>query len=378
MNRRGVPPWAPSFVMFMSRLSGTPVVTLRSLRGGAPTEERPYNSLPFRLIRLLLILGLVSVLNSKVVVAQDTNDDDVVRVSTDLTVFPIRVKDKKGKSVAGLTTDDFQLRDIDRISSSLYLANGADRVALTFMLDQSGSLRDIISLQRDAALSLFNRFGPTSRVSVIRFMDQARTVVPLGLDKDAARRAFDFPVSRNGRTAIFDAAADAVQQFATGNRDITERRIVILISDGLDNSSRVAPGSVIAAAQATNVSFYTIQIPLFEPRDGRLQVRRASKGFRELAEKTGGAYFLVGSAKDALSPAEHPDLGPIFTAIEDDLRSQYVVGFYATEEAHDGKTHRVSITLAKPGLTYSVAQFGYERTHNFSVTLQPRAGGNIK
>jgi hypothetical protein len=135
----------------------------------------------------------------------------------------------------------------------------------------------------------------------------------------------------------------------------------------------VAPGSVIAAAQATNISFYTIQIPLFEPREGRLQVRRASKGFRELAEKTGGAYFLVGNAKNALLPDQHPDLGPIFTAIEDDLRSQYVVGFYTTEGAHDGKTHRVSISVTKPGLSYSVAQFGYERTHNFSVTLKPRA-----
>ena len=347
-------------------------------RKRVPTEGRPYNSTPFRLSLLLLALGLFSLLNFPVVVAQETSDDDVVRVSTDLTVFPIRVRDKKGNSVAGLTIDDFQLRDVDRISSSLYVANGADRVALTFMLDQSGSLRDIISLQRDAALSLFDRFGPTSRVSVIRFMDQAKTVVPLGLDKDAARRAFDFPASRNSRTAIFDAAADAVQQFATGNRDITERRIVILISDGLDNASRVAPGSVIAAAQATNISFYTIQIPLFEPRDGRLQVRRASKGFRELAEKTGGAYFLVGNAKNALLPEQHPDLGPIFKAIEDDLRSQYVVGFYATEGAHDGKTHRVSITVTKPGLLYSVAQFGYERTHNFSVILKPRATGNSK
>ena len=329
-----------------------------------------------RIALFLLTLAFVSLLNCHVVVAQATNDDDVVRVSTDLTVFPIRVRDKKGNSAAGLTTADFQLRDTDRISSSIYLANGADRVALTFMLDQSGSLRDIISLQRDAALSLFNRFGPTSRVSVIRFMDQARIVVPLGLDKDAARRAFDFPASRNSRTAIFDAAADAVQQFATGNRDITERRIVILISDGLDNASRVVPDSIIAVARAANVSFYTIQIPLFEPRDGHLQVRKASKGFRELAEKTGGAYFLVGNVKNALSPTEHPDLGPIFKAIEDDLRSQYVVGFYATEEAHDGKAHAVSITLTKPGLSYSVAQFGYERTHNFSVTLKPRAGEN--
>ena len=324
-------------------------------------------------ISRFIFLFAIIILLSGGVAAQETSDDEVVRVSTDLTVFPIRVRDKSGRSIAGLTPNDFQLRDVDQISSSFYLATGADRVALVFLLDQSGSLRDIIAQQRDAALSLFERFGPTSRVSVMRFMDQAKTAVPLGLDKDAARRAFDFAASRNSRTAIFDAAADAVQKFQTGNRDITERRIVILISDGLDNSSRTAPGSVLTAAQYTNVSFYTIQIPLYEPRDGRLQVRKASKGFRELGEKTGGAYFLVGNAKNALSPDEHPDLGPIFKAIEDDLKSQYVVGFYATEAAHDGKAHRVSITITKPGLSYSVAQYGYDRTHQFSVTLKPRA-----
>lgn len=344
-----------------------------------PSAKYLRSSLSKVLIRLLFLLstlGFLSSFNPAKVAAQDI--DDVVRVSTDLTVFPIRVRDKKGNSVAGLVEGDFQLRDADRISSGFYLANGADRVALIFMLDQSGSLRDIIEQQRDAALALFDRFGPTSRVSVMRFMDQAKTPVPLGLDKDAARRAFSFAVARNSRTAIFDAAADAVQQFVNGNRDITERRIVILISDGLDNASRVAPGSVIAAAQAANISFYMIQIPLFEPRDGRLQVRRAAKGFRELAEKTGGAYFLVGDPKSALLPEQHPDLGPIFKTIEDDLRSQYVVGFYATEAAHDGKPHRVSITVTKPGLSYSVAQFGYNLTHNFSVTLNPRAAPSVK
>jgi len=303
---------------------------------------------------------------------QEPNDDEVIRVSTDLSVFPIRVKDKKGGSVSGLTSNDFQLRDLDKITTSLYLANGAEQVSLIFALDQSGSLRDVIAQQRDAALSLFERFGKTSRVGVIRFTDQPKTIVPLGNDVEASRAAFNFSAGINTRTAIFDAAAAAVRSFNKDNRDPAERRIVILLSDGLDNRSATSPSSVIAEAQSRNVSFYIVHIPLFEPRDGRLVVRRPTNGFKELAEKTGGKYFLVGNSKLALVPAQPQDLSPVFSAIEQDLRSQYVLGFYASESARDGKPHRVSITISKPGLSYSVSQYGYDRTHHFSVNLTPR------
>ena len=118
-----------------------------------------------------------------------------------------------------------------------------------------------------------------------------------------------------------------------------ERRIVILISDGLDNASRTKPGAVIEAALNNHVSFYVIHLPLFEPRDGRLSVRSPAKGFRDLAEKTGGKYFLVGDVKSALAPVKDIDLTKIFQAIEEDLKSQYLLGFYLGEVANDGRKH---------------------------------------
>ena len=307
--------------------------------------------------------------------AQEPSDDDVIRVSTELSVFPIRATDKKRRAVPGLTANDFQLRDDDHITTSLYFAAGADRVALVFALDQSGSLREIISQQRDAALALFERFNKTSRVAIIRFAERPKTIVPFGQDSEAARAAFDFSPATNSHTAIFDAAAAAVQTYDDSPHDPAERRIVILISDGLDNASTTKPARVIADAQEKNISFYTIQIPLFEPRDGRLAVRGPAKGFRELAEKTGGKYFLVGDARTALEPVKRQDLGPVFRAIEEDLRSQYVVGFYVAESARDGRSHRVSISVARPGLVYSLAQYGFDRTHYFSVRLTPRNTG---
>ena len=307
--------------------------------------------------------------------AQEPEADDVVRVSTDLSVFPIRVRARNRSGQIQLAADDFQLKDPDQVTTSSYFASGADHVALVFALDESGSLRQILSQQRDAALALFERFGANSKVAVLRFSDRSTVAVPFGNDNIAARSAFTFPAKRDSHTTIFDAAGDALKLFEGGTRDPTERRIVILISDGLDNTSVRSAASVIAAAQNSNVSFYTIQVPLFEPRDGRLAVRGPSRGFKELAEKTGGKYFLTADAKSALVPTQNQNFTAVFRAIEEDLRSQYVIGFYVGEKARDDRLHKVSITIKNSEVEYSVSQYGFSRTHDFSIKLAPRKSG---
>jgi Ca-activated chloride channel homolog len=291
--------------------------------------------------------------------------DEVVKVSTDLFVIPIRVRDKR-EAATTLTERDLTLKDEDHVTAGLSLYHGADRVALVFALDQSGSLREIVSQQREAALALAGRFGDKSQVAVIRFGEQPSLVVPFGRNISAARDAFSFPARVDQHTAIFDAAA-AVSAFEGLPQVRSERRIVVLISDGLDNASTVKARSVIEAAMRNHVSFYVIHLPLFEPRDGRLAVRSPAKGFRELAEKTDGKYFLVGDARTALATGANKrniDLTPIFQAIEDDLRSQYLLGFYAGEGARDSRSHRFEIGFPA-GVEYQLYGFKYSRTHEF-------------
>ena len=143
----------------------------------------------------------------------------------------------------------------------------------------------------------------------------------------------------------------------------------MLISDGLDNQSVRSADAVINMAIDKRVSFYVIHLPLFEPRDGRLEVRRPSKGFRELAEKTGGKYFLVGDRSSALMPKDQ-DLTPIFQAIEEDLKSQYLLGFYIAESARDNRRHEFSLTLKPEGVEYSSGR-RYSRTQRFYIHKAP-------
>ena len=320
-----------------------------------------------RFVALISLLVCLQVTNPSNVLAQETVDEDeVVRVNTELLLFPVRVRNKKGQAVPGLTEQDLLLKDQDQVTTGMYFSPGADRVALMFALDQSGSLRQVISQQQEAALALFSRFGERSSVAILRFSNTASLVAPFTKDLDAARAAFEFFAAPNQQTAIFDAAAKAVRAFNDLPRVRSERRIVVLISDGLDTISRTKADTVIDAAVEQRVSFYVIHLPLFEPLDGRLAVRRPSKGFRELAEKTGGKYFLVGDAKSALMPRQN-DLTPIFQAIEEDLKSQYLLGFYISESARDNRRHVFSVSMKREGVEYSVGRFGYSRTQKFFI-----------
>src|SRR5215472_12427369 len=277
--------------------------------------------------------------------APTSDQDDVLRVRTDLITVPTRVLDKRGQRVGGLTRDDFTLQVDGRPTQLDHFSAGTDRVAMAFLLDASGSAREYLAQQRDAALALFARFGSGSQISVIRFGEKIQVAVPFTNDSDQARRGFDFGARSGNHSAIFDSAAAALKLFEQRKKDALERRIIILTSDGLDNASTSSAARVVERARADDVSFYLIHFPLFAPNGEHLGIRPPAKGFRDLADKTGGRYFVAGDVKQALNPDATYDLSPIFLAIADDLAGQYLLGFYPDEASRDGRHHAIDVRL---------------------------------
>lgn len=308
-------------------------------------DRNAFRSLGYALLLLLLSPFFNSLQPRAFAQDDEVSPDEVVRVRTDLISIPAFVMDARGRRVAGLKQSNFSVQDNGRTVLLSYFAAGTEHVALAFALDSSGSIREVVGQQREAALKLFSRFGQGSRVAVLHFGEKALLAVPFTTDTSQAQPAFTARLPASRRTAIFDGVQATLRAFADGKNSPFERRILILISDGLDTASRTRASTVIREASALNVSIYVIHLPLYAPSDGRLAVRSASSGFRELAEKTGGRYFLIGNVKSALDPAEQPDLAPVFQAIEEDLQGQYVLGYYPDDAARNTNLHRIAIKL---------------------------------
>ena len=296
---------------------------------------------------LLLTLSLFYLLIPIQTFAQNnqTQDDEVVRVDTNLVTTPLFVTDSKNRRISNLTKKDFQLYDNGRGVEIGHFAFGTEKVALSFALDTSGSVRDIIAQERAAALSLAQRFGPGSQTAVMRFNDKAELAVPFTGEPDQVAKGFAFKAQPNRSTAIFDAVMDLLKVFAKRESDPAERKIIILISDGLDNSSKTRPRQVVDEANRLGVSVYVLHLPLYGVIDGKLSLRSPAKGFRELAQQTGGIYFKLGDEQTALMPRAHYDLTQIFQNIEDDLKSQYILGYYLDDSLRDNPTHKLAVTL---------------------------------
>jgi Ca-activated chloride channel family protein len=276
-------------------------------------------------------------------------DEDVITVRTDLILVPLFVTDARGRRVSGLTKGDFVLHDNGRPVALDYFSPGSTRAAFVFALDASGSVRNNIARQREAATALLSRFRTGARAAVISFSDRPMLTLPFTSDAGRIRAAFQIDAQPESHTAIFDAALAAVRTFDTSKDDAAERRIVVLLSDGLDNVSRTRPSNVIDEARARAVSIYVVHFPLYEPSGAHLGVRPPARGFRDLAERTGGAYFLLADPSHGLDPHFNYDLSSIFKAISDDLHSQYELGFYPDEAARQQTQHKLDTTLTAAG-----------------------------
>jgi Ca-activated chloride channel homolog len=276
------------------------------------------------LLLLHVLAGMVTILFAQ----QPEITDEVIRVETNNVSVPFYVTDKRGRRVHDIAREELTLFEDGQPRKVEDLVSGARQVKLSFVLDASGSSRDFITRERDTALALFQRFGAGSDVTVFHIRETPFQASRITSNMEEAKRAFTFPPSKNVGSAIFDTALAAIRDLSVRSNNEAHRKILILISDGLDNRSSSRAADVIRAAQESLVSIYVIHFPLYTPAEGYLTQRRTARGFTSLSKETAGLYFLAFDAKAALDLNPAVNLNPIFEAIEQDLSSQYVLSFH--------------------------------------------------
>jgi VWFA-related protein len=257
-----------------------------------------------------------------------------IRRDVDLVVLHTTVLDDKGDFVPDLKPDNFRVYE-DKVEQKLSLFKREDvPVTMGLVIDNSGSMRSKRARVNAAALTFVKTSNPQDEVFVVNFNDEYY----LDLDKDFTndqkelREALDRVDSR-GSTAFYDALVGSLDHLKKGSRD---KKVLLVITDGVDNASRKTFEYAVQAAQQSDAVIYAIG--LFA-EDDKKEARHATKVLKTLTEATGGlAYF----------PKEVSEVEALCTKMAHDIRNQYVLAYYPTNTRRDGTFRSVQVQVTPP------------------------------
>ncbi len=304
---------------------------------------------------LALFLPLwITALNGK---AQQT----VFHSEVHLVTLTFSVHDASGKLVTGLNQDAFQVFEDGVAQKIVSLANGSELpLSIGLLVDGSDSQSKFLKRHtKDVELFLQQILRPQDQVFAIGFGDHVRLVADLTSSPTQVvdglttydKGKMDFPEldpdpTRSGGTALFDAIYASVQEKlanASGHR-----RVLILFTDGEENSSAHDEVEAIAAAQGADVLVYAVRYTQAHHDKLTAGNHQGMANLKHLTAQTGGTDF------DGLNT----DLTQDFRQIADELRSQYSISYYSTNKVNDGSFRKVVIEPTQAGLSIR-ARSGY-------------------
>ncbi|HET6851250.1 MAG TPA: VWA domain-containing protein [Pyrinomonadaceae bacterium] len=286
-------------------------------------------------MRSILFLLVVLCLSAVVVAAQD---DDVVRVNTDLVVLNVSVTDKAGQYVKGLKRSDFKIYE-DGVEVQPNMISGfslqESPYAAVVLLDSSGSMEARFSLARSAAIRFLDGLRPEDVAAVYRFDSKVERVQEFSGGRDLAPMAY--AIRAKGMTTLNDAVVEASKTLA--ERPETRKAIVIL-SDGMDTFSKASSEKAVESALAVGASIYAVDMSSLEVAGTTTRQSAASlKGF---AEKTGGRFIATPGG---------PALRDAFTGIANELGQQYTISYRPQNTKRDGKWRTLEVKVQREGVT---------------------------
>jgi VWFA-related protein len=286
------------------------------------------------MFRIILVLLALLSLNVVVAVAQD---DDVIRVNTDLVVLNVTVTDKAGQYVKGMKASDFKVyEDGVEVKTNMIASFSLQEspYAAVVLLDSSGSMEARFSLARSAAIRFLDGLRPEDVAAVYRFDSKVERVQEFSGGRDLAPIAY--AIRAKGMTTLNDAIVEASKKLA----ERTEiRKAIVILSDGMDTFSKASSEKAVESALAVGASIYAVDMSTIEVAgSARRQSAASLKGF---AEKTGGRF---------ISTPGGPALRDAFTGIADELGHQYTISYRPVNTKRDGKWRTLEVRVSREDL----------------------------
>src|SRR5215510_8912068 len=267
--------------------------------------------------------------------AQDTGVLSI-KIPTEMVQLDVKARDQDGRSVPGLTKNDFVVYE-DKISQSIESVNSEEApVSMGLVIDTSSSMRPKIYTVSDAASGLIKQMRPDDEAFLAQFKNDAELLQEF----TSNRRELDDALGHlnvNGGTALLDAIiATADHAHEKGKR---RRKALIVITDGVEKNSSVKEKEVIEVMKEDEVQLYLVGfVDKVEPGDlfGRSPAKKAKDLLIRLADDSGGRGFF---------PADASETPGIAAQIAKDLREQYVISYYPSNDKHDGSFRSVRVMV---------------------------------
>ena len=305
-----------------------------------------------------------------------SDDGDVIKVSVQLVSVPVRVMDKKGRFVAGLTKANFAVTEDGVKQDIAMFSNEREPFTVALVLDMSYSTTFKLAEIHSAAIAFIDQLRPRDKVMVVSFDQDVHVLCEATSDRQAIYRAIKSTKISTG-TSLYEAVDLVINERL---RHVEGRKAMILFTDGVDTTSRqvndltnlsdaLEMDSLIypirydtfSDVQAMRNKSTTKPPPISAPTSsgGVLEVllptlaqpgdqgttaeeyRRAEEYLDQLAIRTGGRIYHANSTGN---------LADAFSRIASELREFYSLGYYPLTERVAGNKTRVKVRVDRTGL----------------------------
>src|SRR5215467_604107 len=270
--------------------------------------------------------------------AQKPKDDqDVLTIGTDLVLLDVTVVDQNNRPVMDLGKDQFDVLE-DKVPQKIeFFSREQAPVSLVFVIDASGSMRPKLDTVIKASVNLVKESKTGDEMAVIQFKDQPELLEEFTSDINDVTDALQGIIASR-QTAMLDALYLSADYASKEGKN--RKKAVILVTDGLDNNSYYKFDEVVNHLREADVQIYFIGFVSDLSSDhglfNRSEKDKAENLLNKLAADTGGKAFY---------PRELADVHSIAQQISTDLRTQYSIGYYPTNNKRDGTFRTVKVAI---------------------------------
>lgn len=348
---------------------------------------------------LLLLLVLPAFSGASAEEQQSRDQDEPLRLKTDLVTLNASVTDSEGRAVKTLKSEDFLIYEDGAKQKIAHFSTTEDPFTLLLLLDISGSTENDVALMKRAAKNFLGELRFDDRVGVIVFSKEIEMIAELtdpradvsaAIERIAATPGKDGArFTTNTGTSFYDALYLAVEESPL--KQVEGRKAIVCMSDGVDVTSKMKFREIEPLIEKSEASVYFLElnteeatlqgllkpktdpgyinlspsqidryyaeydpesIQRFRPRSlltpettreinaGLYKISR--RELRLLAERAGGRVYPVKTLSD---------LAGVYKQVADDLRSQYSIAYYPTNKAHDGTWRTIKVETRVRGAT---------------------------